>query len=582
VSVDLDLDAEMLVALGAFTEGRDSALSPWHGVESVVSGAVRARLAQAGVIDGGELRSELRPTLAAMATATATTTLRLTGTGALIEYVTWVSNDHAPVGLSTITSTGRFRLEDPAPSATVVAAVAGLIGRSGLRSVDMTVDLPINDGLVLATIIDLQRRAILRGVAAGEPASDEVVDRGQLQTALNDPPVYGFSFVGAIRRTCSIETSSAVAGLSESLALLSRQGLISADSSGVRLAGGCDVVPRHFAAITSVIELGNACDTGADGLARVGFTCVQAGVSDLMTVEWLKSGIHLETVCAEDVVGYIDLYLCRPGFAQESAPAPQTPAWRPTHLAPAAGMAAWDTPNPAGAPVARIDPGVELQLLEISRDWAHIACANGWSAWVDARTMELRPPPAVSAATSAPRPTPSPTARTHEPVPTTAVPTSAWQPTHVVPQGGASAWAKPDRVERPVAQVDPRVEVQVIGRYREWANLRCSNGWSSWVDGRVLEPLPSDPASTPVPSQVAGGPGSAQTGGVSTSAWRPTHFVPDGGISAWTTPDPAAAPVTTIDPGVEVQLIERSGDWARISCSNGWSAWVDGRAVVPL
>jgi hypothetical protein len=51
-------------------------------------------------------------------------------------------------------------------------------------------------------------------------------------------------------------------------------------------------------------------------------------------------------------------------------------------------MSAWAAPDPADAPVARIDAWVELQVLERAGDWAHIVCSNGWSAWVDGRAME--------------------------------------------------------------------------------------------------------------------------------------------------------------------------------------------------
>jgi hypothetical protein len=63
------------------------------------------------------------------------------------------------------------------------------------------------------------------------------------------------------------------------------------------------------------------------------------------------------------------------------------PAWNPTHRAPDAGMPAWAAPDPGGVPVARIDPRVELQLLERAGDWAHIVCSNGWSAWVNGRAI---------------------------------------------------------------------------------------------------------------------------------------------------------------------------------------------------
>ncbi|MFG2848842.1 hypothetical protein ACGF12_37690 [Kitasatospora sp. NPDC048296] len=80
------------------------------------------------------------------------------------------------------------------------------------------------------------------------------------------------------------------------------------------------------------------------------------------------------------------------------------------------------------------------------------------------------------------------------------------------------------------------------------------------------------PLSRPPASPVPPGPPAAP-------AFRPTHRVPSGGMSAWTAPDPALKAVTRIDGRVELQLLERAGDWAHIVCSNGWSTWVDGRRI---
>ncbi|MGW7425290.1 hypothetical protein ACWGJB_35555 [Streptomyces sp. NPDC054813] len=63
--------------------------------------------------------------------------------------------------------------------------------------------------------------------------------------------------------------------------------------------------------------------------------------------------------------------------------------------------------------------------------------------------------------------------------------------------------------------------------------------------------------------------------------FRPTHVVPADGMSAWEAPDPAR-PTVPLDPLLPVQLVERRGDWAHISCANGWAAWVDGRYLVTV
>jgi hypothetical protein len=64
-------------------------------------------------------------------------------------------------------------------------------------------------------------------------------------------------------------------------------------------------------------------------------------------------------------------------------------------------------------------------------------------------------------------------------------------------------------------------------------------------------------------------------------AFRPTHVVPPHGMPAWETPDPAR-PTVPLDPLLPAQLLERRGDWAHVLCSNGWSAWVDGRLLTAV
>ncbi|MET7599273.1 hypothetical protein ABZS84_30040, partial [Streptomyces sp. NPDC005481] len=63
--------------------------------------------------------------------------------------------------------------------------------------------------------------------------------------------------------------------------------------------------------------------------------------------------------------------------------------------------------------------------------------------------------------------------------------------------------------------------------------------------------------------------------------FRPTHVVPQDGMSAWETPDPSR-PTVPLDALLPVQLAERRGDWGRIVCANGWSAWVDGRLLIAV
>ena len=64
-------------------------------------------------------------------------------------------------------------------------------------------------------------------------------------------------------------------------------------------------------------------------------------------------------------------------------------------------------------------------------------------------------------------------------------------------------------------------------------------------------------------------------------AYAATHRVPTAGLQAWSTPDASQAPAANLAPNLDVQLLRWWGEWAEIRCSNGWTAWVGGRQLIP-
>ncbi|MBT2466671.1 hypothetical protein J7E97_02005 [Streptomyces sp. ISL-66] len=67
-----------------------------------------------------------------------------------------------------------------------------------------------------------------------------------------------------------------------------------------------------------------------------------------------------------------------------------------------------------------------------------------------------------------------------------------FRPTHIVPQEGLAAWETPD-LSRPTVPLDEFLPVQLVSRRGEWGEVLCANGWSAWVDGRMLVPVPQPP-----------------------------------------------------------------------------------------
>ncbi|HEY8674482.1 MAG TPA: SH3 domain-containing protein [Candidatus Dormibacteraeota bacterium] len=64
--------------------------------------------------------------------------------------------------------------------------------------------------------------------------------------------------------------------------------------------------------------------------------------------------------------------------------------------------------------------------------------------------------------------------------------TAAFAPTHTVPPQGMQAWAAPDPNGAVVATLGGGLPIQITEVRGAWAHVLCSNGWTGWVDGRII------------------------------------------------------------------------------------------------
>jgi hypothetical protein len=71
-----------------------------------------------------------------------------------------------------------------------------------------------------------------------------------------------------------------------------------------------------------------------------------------------------------------------------------------------------------------------------------------------------------------------------QPAPQPAAP--QWVPSHSVPPQGLRAWGAPDPAGPVVANLAPGLPIQVAEVRGAWARVICSNGWTGWIDGRII------------------------------------------------------------------------------------------------
>lgn len=75
---------------------------------------------------------------------------------------------------------------------------------------------------------------------------------------------------------------------------------------------------------------------------------------------------------------------------------------------------------------------------------------------------------------------------TGQPAPQAQPAAAAFAPTHTVPPQGMQAWAAPDPNGAIVATLGGGLPIQITEVRGAWAHVLCSNGWTGWVDGRII------------------------------------------------------------------------------------------------
>lgn len=381
------LAPELLPALGGLLAEPQNALSVLRGPAVPPTPEVREALRAAGVVHAdGRIDPAVGPTLRILAAPTRMVGLstRLASSASLDTDLVVCWDDDRAVTLGR--TAGQAIIVNPAELDHVAGVALGLVGASPW--LDGTFEAEFSPGAValLMTVVDHQRVAVLRAAADGRPLEPPPVERARLAVRQG-------SGLLSLAELVQVVDDRAAAWGPDDEATLVRGGFLETTPSGLQLAGASIALAAQLLWIKTIITL-SAGTVEPDGSAQLAaVTWVQAGVHDVLAIERTPDGVRLELVSAASVVAAVSAALAGelpallPAPAAPSAPVAPATAWTPTHRVPAAGLPTWPQADPAAPPGPRLDPGLEVALVERLGDWAHVKCSNGWTCWVDGRLL---------------------------------------------------------------------------------------------------------------------------------------------------------------------------------------------------
>jgi hypothetical protein len=308
------VSADLLGTLGELISTPKSAISPLrYSPPRALNPQLRQDFVIARVLNpDGSLNAEAQRALETLALAVAFTRVQYSGGPSFSEMVFY----HAPKAQAPISVTNTddgLLIEYPGQPADFSAALRDLSGGSQLQNLDFSARLPVTESLVLAAMVDLLRKDILRDTASDQPLEIGNCSPEFIVSELGKSQANSSGLANVVAQVSGAEPGLAVMNVKSALEALVAKELVIVEASGYTLNALPALLARRFLLFDQAFKL----EAGREALAGsppilVGFMCLQAGVHDLLYLEYAEELLLLETVSASTLLDRLKFFINQP------------------------------------------------------------------------------------------------------------------------------------------------------------------------------------------------------------------------------------------------------------------------------
>lgn len=320
--IQFTLKPELLGALGSLVNGSLSTISPLnYGRGAAATPDQINELAALGVCDpAGAILPANRAAVSCLARADAFTRIYLSTPTNVMEYIAYFSPDGMITGVTN--DGGKQVVTSPSQGDAILEGIRQIIGDSVYRSVPFTANLTPQETLVLAALIDLQRKEMLLKTAEGTVAQKIAGTPAAVAAMLARPAgsLQWFSSAFADLFPMKIPTTIQIPALLQALAA---KGQVVASGSAYTLPDETVILCRGHLLPTKVLTLTSGHADAAGKVTIAGFSCFISGIHDMLTVDANGDEVAMETASGAGVLEYLHAFLTDRAVLEKIGPSGQ-------------------------------------------------------------------------------------------------------------------------------------------------------------------------------------------------------------------------------------------------------------------
>jgi hypothetical protein len=327
---DFTINAELLGALGSLWQGKPTTVSPFRYGDGKAPGKEEKNLLTAGgVCDAnGQPVPGIRPALDVLGNARSFTRMYISGGLNAYEYIVYFSDDNKSASLINVH--GDVQINYPSIGDLFVTMATQAIGSTMYRNSTLEVNLTPDEALVFSALLDLQRQEFLHSLAGPEESRIVVSLPSDIGTILSRKGK-DYQWLNNVIRDIAGPADIPIQGqITAALESITGKGLAAKDKSAYKLSDTALLLARRMLVLDTSVVLTSG-HLGPDGIVSIaGFTCIQAGVHDLLYIDEHAGSVAVQTISSAAVLDLIREFMTDPLALKQLDkyvhPVPQSPA----------------------------------------------------------------------------------------------------------------------------------------------------------------------------------------------------------------------------------------------------------------
>ena len=286
----------MLGGISALIPGEKSPLSPLHIPNPTeLTFEQQNSLASSGLLQDGRLDEAAHRLLTTLGAATAFSRLRLSSPGGFLDEAIYFGEDGAET-VQISNGPDGLTLASPGDAETLLARASEFTGSSARPVAPWAVELPPLEGLVLAGLLDLRRKAVIRALIDNQPVMPPPSDGQSIAAAINGLLGNAQWLAATVQNVCGLAGTPAPVQVQSALESLDGKHMVWQQGGNYfPLPEALQTADRFLITSTLLsLDLGHANSQGRVAFSRAAW--LQSGVAEMLEIAQTVHQVRLETI----------------------------------------------------------------------------------------------------------------------------------------------------------------------------------------------------------------------------------------------------------------------------------------------